>query len=254
MQAGIVNCERDRMKSAVFTIMIFLCGLISVVTTHAQAPKPSPVQPIVQAKIDTTQEGKVLALQAEVQVMKDFMQNILSTVYFALATVVVVLIAMVGFGWYQNFRVFERDKEALRQSLLTDIRERIEKEFTRLDSKATERFQSFDENIAKALERTHQGLADVQLMLEASIFHASHAPKTPRTDFMVFSHQLDQSICRVSSGVLDHALSTVLDYVQTSARIDPPTRTSLLKLAGKVAAEKPEFGERLREILNCKPD
>jgi hypothetical protein len=53
---------------------------------------------------------------------------------------------------------------------------------------------------------------------------------------------------------LEHALSTVLDYVETAGRIDPATRTSLLKLAGRVATENAAFGERLRELLTGKPE
>lgn len=161
---------------------------------------------------------------------------------------------MIGFGWYQNFRVFERDKEALRQSLMASLKEESARGFEDLNNKATERFKTFDENIAKALEHTHLWLADVQLRMEAAVFHAAHAPKTPRTDFLVFSDQIDRSIGRVSTGVLDHALLAVLDYVETTDRIDPPTRTSLLKLATKVTKENPMFCERLREILAGKPE
>lgn len=242
------------MKNFAVAVTLAGCSLFPLTSSYAQAQKVPTVQSAPQTTTDPVQEARIQALQAEVQVMKEFTQHILATVYFALGTVVIVLIAMVGFGWYQNFRVFERDKEALRQSLFSTLKEETSKGLKTIEDKATERFRSFDEKMATAIERTLQRLADVQLMLEASIFHAAHAPKTPRTDFMLFYGQVDRSIGHVSPGVLDHALSTVLDYVQTAARIDPATRTSLLKLAGKVAAQNEVFGERLRELLAGKPE
>lgn len=235
-------------------LAIAACCFMAPMIGEAQQQRSSVAQAPAQVATDPAQAGKLQALQAEVQVMKEFTQHILSTVYFALGTVLVVLIAMIGFGWYQNFRVFERDKEALRQSLIGTLKKETESGFQVLDNKATERFKSFDASIANALERTHQRLADVQLMLEASIFHAAHAPETPRTDFMVFYHQLDAGVGLVSPGVLDHALSTVLDYVENTARIDPPTRAHLLELAGKVANRHAAFGERVRELLARKPE
>lgn len=167
---------------------------------------PHPPSASVQAKPDPVQEAKLQALQTEVQIFKEFTQHILTTVYFSLGTVVVVLIAMVGFGWYQTFRVYERDKEAMRQALLNVLNEHVSEKARELDKKATDRFLAFDSKMATALEHSLQRLSDLHLALETSIFRATHAEKTPRTDFMVLFQQVHQAIGKVSSGVLDHAL------------------------------------------------
>ena len=54
-------------------------------------------------------------LRAQLEVMKQYDQRLLNTVYWALGTLAAVAAALVGFGWFANFRVYERDKNALAQ-------------------------------------------------------------------------------------------------------------------------------------------
>jgi hypothetical protein len=79
-------------------IALLVCSLLFPTSGHLQEQKPVTAQSAPQAKSDPTSDPRLHASQAEVQVMKDFTQHILSTVYFALGTVLVVLIAMIGFG------------------------------------------------------------------------------------------------------------------------------------------------------------
>lgn len=215
---------------------------------RAQAPTG-----IAQAKPDPVQEARVQALQNEVQLFKDFTQHILATIYFSLGTVVVVLIAMVGFGWYQNFRIYERDKEVMRQTLLSALTDQVSEKARELDKKATDRFLAFDGKMASALEHSLQRLIDLQLALETSIFRATHTEKTPRTDFMVLYEQVRRAVGKVSPGVLDHALSVMLDHVESAQRIDSVTRTALLSLANQLPGTS-AFPERIREVLAKKPE
>ena len=131
-------------------------------------------------KADPVQDARLQALQTDVQLFKDFTQNILATVYFSLGTVVVVLFAMVGFGWYQNFRAYERDKEAMRQALMNGLTSRLSEGTADIELKAAERFQAFDQKMADALELSFKGISDLQLMLEVAVFHAAHNNKKHR--------------------------------------------------------------------------
>mgnify|MGYP001562726215 CR=1 FL=1 len=237
-----------QMKTIATAIVFTLITAIWALSVEAQVT-PQASSTSAPAKPDPVQEAKLQALQAEVQVFKDFTQHILTTIYFSLGTVVVVLFAMVGFGWYQNVRVYERDKEAMRQALLNALNEQVSVKVSELDKKATERFLAFDNKMATALKHSLQRLNDLHLALETSIFRATHTEKTPETDFMVLLQQVHQAIGTVSPGVLDHALSVMLDYVETAPYIAPPTRTSLLTLANQLPAGTTAYSERIREVL-----
>jgi hypothetical protein len=47
--------------------------------------------------------------------------RLLNTVYWSLGTLATVTALLIGFGWFANFRVYERDKGAMRTELLTEI-------------------------------------------------------------------------------------------------------------------------------------
>lgn len=100
-------------------IILFITVVVFITPASAQTQVSTQVVAAAseKAKSDSSDEMKLALMERELQVSKDFMQHILATVYFCLGTVVVVLFAMVGFGWYQNVRAYERDKESLRLSL-----------------------------------------------------------------------------------------------------------------------------------------
>jgi hypothetical protein len=49
--------------------------------------------------------------------LKGFQSDVLLTMWSAFGALVVLTLALVGFGWFANFRMYERDKELLRKDL-----------------------------------------------------------------------------------------------------------------------------------------
>lgn len=69
--------------------------------------------------VELTEKNKIL--EAQLQVTKDYHSSLLDTVYWALAGVFVILGLLLGFGWLANFRIYARDKDALRKQVNTQI-------------------------------------------------------------------------------------------------------------------------------------
>lgn len=241
------------MKQIAIVAFIVLFGTLTSSSVTAQPPK-SPVTPTSQALTpEVTGDARTLALQAEVQVLKEFTQHILSTVYFALGTVVVVLVAMSGFGWYQSARVYERDKEALSQWVAKHLGEQVDVRATQLDDQMKGRFLSFDHKIAEALKHTFQKVVDLQVHLETELFSKTHFEPTPETDLHVLMHMIRRLQSQITPETLGHTLTIITEHLESLSRINSLLRTELLTMANALPEMQESHAVRIREILSSKP-
>ncbi len=62
-------------------------------------------------------DHRVELLEKQFGVVRDYNDDFLATVYWALGTIAAIAILLTGFGWFSNFRLFEREKASLREEL-----------------------------------------------------------------------------------------------------------------------------------------
>ena len=234
-------------------IIILLYVILIAATANVSAQTPAATQSIAatteKTNVISSDELKIALMEKELQVSKDFTEHILATVYFSLGTVVLVLFAMVGFGWFQNIRAYERDKEALSQSLTIDLNKYLKKSTDDLEKNVREQFLTFDSKVAKIFESLQHQTRDLDLYSSASIFSATHLGKTPDTDLAVFIGKIRREIGRVSPTVLNEAVAQILAYYGDSKVVSSLHRTELLELIQRLPAECSGHAEHLREIL-----
>ncbi len=99
---------------------------------------------------------EVMALRAQLELMRQYDQRLLSTVYWALGTLAVVAVALVGFGWFANFRVYERDKSALS----SELKALISSDVGQISSKLENRFQEFQGSLHSTASQSIQSMKE----------------------------------------------------------------------------------------------
>jgi hypothetical protein len=198
----LANCEQSaypdcmNLEKIIVLLLVMQFAFSAKVLAQTQATTKSVA--VVSEKANSSDELKLALMEKELQDSKDFTQHILATVYFCLGTIIVVLFAMVGFGWFQNIRAYERDKEALRQTLTNDLNKHLEEGIINLEKNTTEQFRVFDGKVATIFENLHQQIYDLDLSTSSSIFQATHMGKTPSPTFkfssVKFSKELERLI------------------------------------------------------------
>lgn len=222
-------------RSVILALLVWSTGF-ETLSAQESSSQAAPLPPSVGAKVaESVQDVRVNSLQEQVQTLKDFTQHILATVYFALSAVIVVVIAMLGFSWYQNFRVYERDKEAMRQQLVAAM-----------SAERDTWTKQFDAKIANALEVTNMRIDDVRLSLATDIFRAAHFPRTPQVDTVVFCSLVEYAIGRVNAPALTGALTMLIEHARQREHAMPST--PLLTLASRLPPEYEAYGTQLKAL------
>lgn len=98
-------------------------------TASEPAPLPAAAGPVISTVSDTTSarnevaaaKQQVKVLEAQLETIRQFQSSVLDTIYWALGGVFLLLGVIVGVGWWSNFKVYERDKESMRDALLAEI-------------------------------------------------------------------------------------------------------------------------------------
>lgn len=132
----------------------------------AQTPTraaPEPALPIPPAAPLTASERDLLLQQAKL--IQAYDDKILRTVHFALAAVFSIAALLVGYGWFTNFKMAEKDRQRLKEETLNEANANALKMRYELDSRLQEAITSADD---KAL-RLKQELSTMATSLSTSL-------------------------------------------------------------------------------------
>jgi hypothetical protein len=204
----------------------------------------------------SSQAGRdaLVAVQAkEIELIREFQGDLLTTVYWALGGTFALTTLLLGFGWFLNFRVYERDKNALHDELLgvlrqeqAKLREELKAENEASRKSALEAAKSANDMAVRTLQRE---VSDLKL---ASVRERVERHKEKNAPGMVITHGIDWLELALKVDALHDvspALETLIDAIADGGKLFGSELTELTTLLSKVPEQHEVLRERLRRAL-----
>lgn len=128
-------------------VVCMILGLAFLIPADAATDSTLQLQQDLAAS-----HGQVKLLKAEIEVIKSYQESLLLTVYWALGTLATIAAVLVGFGWFANFRIYERDKAALVQELRSVIDAELQKSKQAVESHIAESAKAIPDLVTRELQ------------------------------------------------------------------------------------------------------
>lgn len=98
-----------------------LLALICFANAYSQTPSPAAAPaPSSQPSVQPDAE-KIEVLKAQLELMRQYDQRLLDTVYYTLGALGAAVFLIITLGWYTNFRLYKRDTDAMKQEIAASL-------------------------------------------------------------------------------------------------------------------------------------
>ena len=146
----------------------------STATPNPEVLSPTPVPPAGSSS-EPQSDSEAALLRAQLEVMRQYDERLLQTVYWALGTAFGLVLFAAGAGWYVNFRLYERDKQALRTELRSEVETRSATIGRSLEHGLQEARTSLDDAIKKITADLHEEASRQREQIEEAAVQAGEA-------------------------------------------------------------------------------
>lgn len=145
----------------------FLFAFCFSVPLIAQTPLPTSTPTPVSQPQNQTEPEKIAVLQAQLDLMRQYDQRLLNTVYWSLGSIGGIVLLVVGLGWYTNFRIYRRDVEDIKRDVKNDFENSLNSIKTSLRSEMLNESRNAVESSVKSAFRDIRGVQYQIMKLEA---------------------------------------------------------------------------------------
>ncbi|TDQ82016.1 hypothetical protein A8950_1836 [Dongia mobilis] len=261
----------------IFWSLLFFTTVSFLVTAKAQVADESNMSSTEGLSVDKQNTSSIendALIQQWFAILGQSNDRMIATVYWALGVVAGTMVALVGYSWFTNYRVYERDKQALSSVLLAEVQSKAaeirgdlqklhEIHMAAIDSAITNSVEGKIASVSKELQEIQKRVAslrDRNSKLEKEML-------LKITEFEVFlweQRDVPANVLTTSMEVVSHALEIgyiwnaeralkKIEELQTKNQIEPSDFDSemiaiLDKLPRELSPYKERITGRLRQV------
>lgn len=146
----------------IVTILMFGDAASQTANTPIQsfnnAAIPNPKMSLSDSEEVKIGKQQIKILEEQLKTTKEYESALLETVYWALSGVFVVVGLLLGFGWFANFKVYERDRDSLKSDIDATIRSKAEELIQLIKAEIEAREKELNVRVDRALSKSEQSL------------------------------------------------------------------------------------------------
>lgn len=102
--------------------------------------------------------------------MKDYQSSLLDTVYWSLASILMIVMFLLGYGWFTNYRQYERDKESMKTALANHVEQETKALAKSMNALAENTSQELEKTMTQRIELVDKSLKGTTNTLERRLF------------------------------------------------------------------------------------
>ncbi len=194
--------------------------------------------------IDSTK----IALENQIKIMKDYNDSILSTVYWSLGICLAIGILLVGYGWFVNFRIYERDKNILKQ----EIKNYIKIQFLEIQNKINEDLKTkekiIEDNLINKIRDVNRELNIIKYELEGEKAK-KWIPKIYSNALHHYSEMLRIGIDLNNRYYIQETLDNIMEALNSKQKFDIEAMQSVLDSISNIPIKYQTHAESIKNLI-----
>lgn len=140
-KALIKNTRKPLLAVAVLALVAL--AAIGYGDTAAQTPASAPVIPS-STRIPGTRAEEP---PTQVKILREYTDQLLATVRWTIGIAITLTVFIAGLGWYANFRIHERDRQAMKADLLDELGELTRESFSSQDQHISTKLNEYSQQV-----------------------------------------------------------------------------------------------------------